>query len=194
MDDAIYVERRDGDEAPVLLLHGLGCNGAVWDPVVEILSARGFGVVVPDFPGHGRSSWTNGYSAGHHAAAVSDLVPKDRAVHVIGHSMGGAVALLLASELFGVKVASALAIGMKVRWTKEDIERFSKEPPMRIFSERQDAARRFLRTTGLDGIRDVDDRSVAAGIAATDGGFRLATDPKTVMVTKAAISRVPSFW
>ncbi|MGC1305417.1 MAG: alpha/beta fold hydrolase, partial [Caulobacteraceae bacterium] len=71
----LYFEA-DGDpgaepnaEPTVLLLHGLGVNGAAWDAVRAALPS-GLHAVVPDFAGHGRSPRETSYSLGRHAADV----------------------------------------------------------------------------------------------------------------------------
>lgn len=49
-----FVEQH-GDGVPVLCLHTAGQSGVQWRYVSAGLAARGFRVVVPDLPGHGRS-------------------------------------------------------------------------------------------------------------------------------------------
>ena len=51
---SLQVERR-GDGPDLVLLHGWGMHGGVWDELVPRLAAR-FRVHVPDLPGHGRST------------------------------------------------------------------------------------------------------------------------------------------
>jgi len=68
-----YVELKGNTADPVLLLHGLGCNGAVWDCLVALLLKHGFGTIVPDFSGHGRSAWSSHYSLEQQAAAIRRL-------------------------------------------------------------------------------------------------------------------------
>jgi pimeloyl-ACP methyl ester carboxylesterase len=174
----------------VLLLHGLGCNGAVWDPLVDLLLKRGFSTIVPDFPGHGRSAWTPPYNLGGQAAAIAAAIPQDRPLHVIGHSMGAAAAMLLASGMFGVTVASVLAIGMKVDWSDTDTGRLGAVRPSRLFPSRREAAQRFLRVTGLVGIIGENHRCVQAGLFEEVGGFRLAADPLAARVVDAPVEPI----
>jgi pimeloyl-ACP methyl ester carboxylesterase len=187
MSRKLYIELQGNAADPVLLLHGLGCNGAVWDQLVPLLLANGFGTIVPDFSGHGRSEWSPGYSLEQHAAAVAAVVPGGRSVKIIGHSMGAAVGLLLATGRFGIHVSSLLAVGMKIDWSQEEIDRMGEIRTMRLFATRQEAAQRFLRVTGLEGLIDEDHRCVQAGLVAEAAGFRLATDPKTVSVVREPV-------
>src|SRR6185312_15424751 len=92
------------DRAPALvLIHGLCTSHRSFEDLVEKLSAR-FHVIVPDLPGFGESEkpsptrYTYGVEA--HAESVADLIAAfgvGRA-SVLGHGMGGAVALTLAAE------------------------------------------------------------------------------------------------
>ncbi len=187
MPQGLYVELQGNQAAPVLLLHGLGCNGAVWDPLIPLLLAHGFGTIVPDFSGHGRSLWSPHYSLEQQAAAVAAILPSERPVRIIGHSMGASVGLLLANGSLGVGVSSLFAVGLKIDWSREEIERMSEVRPVRYFATRPEAAERYLRVTGLAGLIGPDDRCVQAGLVEEPAGCRLATDPKTVSVVRDAV-------
>ncbi|XVV04593.1 alpha/beta fold hydrolase [Actinosynnema sp. CA-248983] len=114
----IHVER--GGSGPLLvLLHGLGATGEVWRGVVDRWPGAW---LVPDLPGHGRSAPLERYSFGSFAAAVASVVPAGP-VAVLGHSLGGVVALTLASGWFGVDVSAVGGVGIKLRWTPGELER-----------------------------------------------------------------------
>ena len=82
----------------VLLIHGLGSSGEDWELQVRALSRR-FRVIIPDLRGSGRSGKPKGpYEIAHFAADLWALLRRlgiDRA-HVVGFSLGGAVALEMA--------------------------------------------------------------------------------------------------
>lgn len=82
---------------PLVLLHGFGGIGAVWRPVVAGLDPR-LPVLAPDLPGHGGSLDTPAGGAGRMAKAVlADLDQRGiTQFHLCGHSLGGAVAALIA--------------------------------------------------------------------------------------------------
>src|SRR6185437_7133696 len=92
------------DRAPALvLIHGLCTSHRSFEDLVEKLSAR-FHVIVPDLPGFGESEKPNptrySYGVEAHAESVADLIAAfgvGRA-SVVGHGMGGAIALTLAAE------------------------------------------------------------------------------------------------
>ncbi|HEX4403856.1 MAG TPA: alpha/beta fold hydrolase, partial [Polyangia bacterium] len=85
---------------PLVLVHGLGAAaGRDFDPVVPTL-ARGRRVVVVDLPGFGRSSRANElYTPERYAAVVAHVIDRfcGGRADVLGHSMGGAVALMHAA-------------------------------------------------------------------------------------------------
>ncbi|GGZ58774.1 alpha/beta fold hydrolase [Streptomyces bluensis] len=84
---------------PVVLLHALGEDATDWEPVVPLL-ARSRRVYALDLRGHGRSDWPGDYSLELMRADVLrflDALGLDR-VDLIGHSMGGIVAYLLAQD------------------------------------------------------------------------------------------------
>jgi len=87
-----------GGEPPALLLHGIGNYGRVWDFVADAVAGR-VRLVAPDARGHGASvTPSDGYAPEDFVAdaiAVMDALALDRPV-VVGHSMGGAHALVLA--------------------------------------------------------------------------------------------------
>ena len=91
--------RLDGPaERPVVLLHGFGATRGYWKPVLHALQPSG-SVVAFDLPGHGESLMHPG-SARTSAMAEALIAEFDRmppgAKHLVGHSMGGAVACLVA--------------------------------------------------------------------------------------------------
>lgn len=92
-----YYVSGDPDGAPLVLLHALGEQAASWDSVLPWFSPL-FRVVAIDLRGHGASDWPGQYSfelmrddvlSVFETLGLSDVV-------LIGHSMGGTVAYLVA--------------------------------------------------------------------------------------------------
>jgi len=94
-----YSTAGEGKEV-VLLLHGIVGCAAQWDQVVPLLAER-YTVVAPDLLGHGESAKPRGdYSLGAYAASVRDLLVAlgHRRASVVGHSLGGGVAMQFSYE------------------------------------------------------------------------------------------------
>src|SRR3954452_15422925 len=95
------VYRTAGTGGPVvLLIDGITGNAKQWDDVVPLLAER-YTVVAPDLLGHGESAKPRGdYSLGAYAASVRDLLVAlgHRRATVVGHSLGGGIAMQFAYE------------------------------------------------------------------------------------------------
>jgi pimeloyl-ACP methyl ester carboxylesterase len=92
--------RMAGDGPVVFLVHGIAGSSEQWEPAMRILAER-FTVVAPDLLGHGRSAKPRGdYSLGAYASGVRDLlVALDyEAATIVGHSLGGGVAMQFAYQ------------------------------------------------------------------------------------------------
>ncbi|WP_338675158.1 alpha/beta fold hydrolase [Streptomyces sp. SCSIO 30461] len=87
------------DAPPLVLVHALGKNFTDWEQVVPAL-ARSRRVYALDLRGHGRSDWPGDYSLELMRADVLQFLDALGLGHVdlIGHSMGGIVAYLLAQD------------------------------------------------------------------------------------------------
>ncbi|MEV5439325.1 alpha/beta fold hydrolase [Streptomyces sp. NPDC052682] len=88
------------DAPPVLLLHARGHDGSDWAQTAPALAAGPRRVYAPDLRGHGRSDWPGDYRYATMADDVHAFLTAlgiDRA-DVVGHSLGGAVACLLAQR------------------------------------------------------------------------------------------------
>jgi pimeloyl-ACP methyl ester carboxylesterase len=95
------VSYRTAGEGPVVLLvHGITGTSEQWDPVIRLLADR-FTVLAPDLLGHGQSAKPRGdYSLGAYAVSLRDLLILlgHRRATIVGHSLGGGVAMQFAYE------------------------------------------------------------------------------------------------
>ena len=175
--------RRNG---PLLMvLHGLGATADALTPLLRAAERRWPGPwAAPDLRGHGRSPYARRYSFGQHAVDVAELIGSDDPVYVLGHSMGGVIALVLASGWFGVPVTSVLALSVKVRWTSGEIDALPSmaAKPARVFPTRELAAERYLRVSGLAAVAGVEGPAVESGLRKVNEGWTLAADPRSVAV------------
>jgi pimeloyl-ACP methyl ester carboxylesterase len=191
MSSDLYVEYSGSGSPVLILLHGLGANGAVWQKFLQHLQGWPGRIVVPDLRGHGRSPHASEYSDRSHAADVAALVERDSEVFVVGHSMGGVVALTLSEGSWSLNVKSVFAFGVKAVWRDEELVKAKEfaEKPVRRFATRAEAVRRFLLASGLEGLVDADATAVKAGVVGDDDGYRLAADPRTVMVAGTSLQK-----
>jgi pimeloyl-ACP methyl ester carboxylesterase len=97
------LEAGSPDAPALVLIHGLFTSHRSFEDLVEPLAAR-FHVIAPDLPGFGESEKPSparyAYGVEAHAEAVADLIAAfgvGRA-SLLGHGLGGAVALTLAAD------------------------------------------------------------------------------------------------
>lgn len=97
----IHYRRTGGGGPALVLLHGLTGNGACWSPLARHLEGA-FDVVMPDARGHGESSTPlHGYRYEDHAGDVLGLIRELglAAPVLLGHSMGGMTAAMVAAQI-----------------------------------------------------------------------------------------------
>jgi pimeloyl-ACP methyl ester carboxylesterase len=89
-----------GEGPPLLLIHGIGDSSRAWEQVIPLL-AREHLVIAPDLLGHGASDKPRAdYSVAAYANGMRDLLAVlgvDK-VTVVGHSLGGGVAMQFAYQ------------------------------------------------------------------------------------------------
>lgn len=175
---------RGGEGARLLvLLHGLGATRKVWTKFIAANRWAGRWIA-PDLRGHGASAHAEDYSLNAHAADVAELVDGAGELVVLGHSMGGVVALALASGSFGIAPVRAFGLGIKVHWNEDELAGMRKmaATPARLFESRDDAVTRYLKVSGLAGLIAPDSAEALSGIAQSGDGWRLAYDPATASI------------
>jgi pimeloyl-ACP methyl ester carboxylesterase len=175
---ALHLARHTpGGDPVLLLLHGLGATGEVWHDLLE----RNWPaeVVAPDLPGHGRSPRLAEYTFDAMAKEVASVVAGRRIV-VLGHSLGGVLALTLAAGTYGVDVVAACGLGIKLRWSAAELTKAAEVAarPERVFATRDEAVDRWLKVSGLSGLVPPDSPRVDAGVVEAEDGWRVAVDPR----------------
>jgi pimeloyl-ACP methyl ester carboxylesterase len=181
VSSGMHVREGGSGEPVLLLLHGLGATGAVWEPFLEQADKNWPGRwLAPDLRGHGRSSGARRYSPGSYAADLAALLAgAGGPVTVVGHSMGGLIGLVLASTWFGSPVACTVALAVRLSWTPEELVELARRGgrSLRVSANRDDAAERYLRLTGMHGSVAPDSAVARDGICQAEGGYRMAADP-----------------
>ena len=93
--------RRVGKGIPVVLIHGFAEDQEIWQRQVEALQDK-VQFILPDIPGSGRSTFIAGEGIGieHYAEGIRRVVEAEQLdkFALIGHSMGGYVALAYAEK------------------------------------------------------------------------------------------------
>jgi N-formylmaleamate deformylase len=174
---SIHYLRTGQTGAALVALHGLMGSGAVWTPFSRALGA-GFDLIMPDARGHGRSSVPpDGYSYDDHADDVCGLIQalELRKPVLIGHSMGGMTAAVVASRL-GSELSGVILV---------DPTFISPERQREVYeSDVFDQHRRFLRTARDDLISEARARNASRTfeLTALVTDARRATDMKALKV------------
>ena len=117
----IHYTRTGRSKPPLILLHGLTANGACWANFARTLEGE-YDIIMPDARGHGKSSAPDyGYRYEDHANDVVGLIKTLRLPTpiLIGHSMGGMTAAVVASSnpklLCGLILADPTFLSLKVQ-------------------------------------------------------------------------------
>lgn len=110
------IKRGPGDGPSILLVHGAGGSRLHWPP--ELRRLAGATVYTLDLPGHGRSSGSACDTIECYTRAIVaflEAVDADRPI-IVGHSMGGAIAQMLALEHSDlVSALGLIATGARLR-------------------------------------------------------------------------------
>lgn len=109
---------RQGTGEPVVLLHGLGCHRRAWDGVVPLLTGQRE-IIAMDLPGFGQSPDLDPGMPRDLETAVAWLGSVFTALdvarpHVVGHSLGGLIALRLGQAGLARSVTALAPAGF---WT-----------------------------------------------------------------------------
>lgn len=151
LQDAALSYRRVGSGDDLVLIHGLAANHAFWHLDVLLPLAREWHATVFDLRGHGHSTMPkSGYTSADLAEDLRQLLDHlqiERA-HLVGHSLGGVVALHFAT-LWPERVRSLTVADSRVR-ALQPSQRPADWPNWRV------AKQRFAEV-GLDVPDDVSD-------------------------------------
>lgn len=160
------------DGEPLLLIHGLGAQLIAWYPgFCERLTDQGFRLIRFDSRDIGLSSKMDGspvYGLEHMASDVVGLLDwlKLPSAHVVGQSMGGMVAQLLAiSQPERVRSLCTIYSAPSPDYLiedDEDVRAVLDQPPA---TDRESAIRQWIRSEQLSGLEGLDEAWVE-GLAA----------------------------
>ncbi len=136
--------RVSGSGKPVILIHGFGETGSVWDRQVAALQSS-FRLIVPDLPGSGLSEEIPDMSMEGLAESIHSIIHEENihACPVIGHSMGGYVTLALAD--YYPNHVSALGLFHSTAFADSEEKKAIRRKGIDFI--RQHGSFEFLRTT-----------------------------------------------
>lgn len=129
--EGFYVGRRPVPERqpPVVLIHGAGGSHQLW--LYQVRDLPGTCTYAPDLPGHGRSQGPGRDSIaayGDWLVAFLDAIGVEKAV-LVGHSMGGGIALDVALRYPGrVAGLGLVATGARMRVAPALLEQLQEDP------------------------------------------------------------------
>ena len=132
-----------GNGKPVILLHGFGEDGRIWDFQLKYLENK-CRLIIPDIPGSGRSPGLSKGSMEIYAEVVNALLEHEKLdkVTLIGHSMGGYITLAFVEKYpekvgaFGLFHSSALPDDEEKRNTrKKGIEFIREHGPAKFLEQ-----------------------------------------------------------
>lgn len=115
-----HVSRGESDTA-VFLLHGVGGGKALWETQLDPLAAAGYCAVAWDMPGYGDSATVAPFTFESLARALERLIDHFAPARtiILGHSMGGMVALE-AFAWFPEKIAGLILSGSSPAFGRAD--------------------------------------------------------------------------
>jgi 3-oxoadipate enol-lactonase len=128
-----YREIGEGTADPLLLLHAFPLNGKMFEPQIEALSADRR-VILPDFPGFGRSPRTPAQpDVGYYAGCVRGLLDRLDIPRVVvgGVSMGGYVAFECVRS-FPERISGLVLANTRPDPDSEEIRSARKEMALRV--------------------------------------------------------------
>ena len=154
-----YQEWGDAGSPPVVMLHGFGVSGHMFDEFAQRAQGR-YRLIALDQRGHGDSEWSE---AGDYTrdAFVNDVeafraaIGLDRFV-LIGHSMGGLNAVSYTVR-FPEHVSALVLVDVGPESSKEGVDnivRFTRGPDELEFEQFVEMAHRFNQRRTMENIRD----------------------------------------
>jgi pimeloyl-ACP methyl ester carboxylesterase len=121
LDDKKIVYNKEGDGETVVLLHGFGENSNVWKNQQPALAS--YQLIIPDLPGTGPSEMISDMSMEGLAEVVKRILEVENINKciLIGHSMGGYIALAFAEKYPGMLTGLGLFHSTALADTEEKI-------------------------------------------------------------------------
>ena len=142
--------RVTGSGYPVLLVHGFGEDGEIWNNQVEFLKER-FQLIVPDLPGSGHSEMIDDMSMDGMAEVIKCIIdaeifenpPLGGGGAFIGHSMGGYITLAFVEKY--PEYLTGFGLFHSTAYADSDEKKAARRKGIEVIREK--GAFEFLKTT-----------------------------------------------
>lgn len=103
IDFEISIRFRNNNDNLIVCIHGLGCSMDNFDSIWDFSLLHHYSILSFDLPGFGDSSKPEAFSydLNDHAEICAALLSKykEYKIHLLGHSMGGAIGLILSDKM-----------------------------------------------------------------------------------------------
>jgi pimeloyl-ACP methyl ester carboxylesterase len=145
----LSIRYRQKNEESLLFIHGLGCSKDSFKDVWEFSEFNDYTILSFDLVGFGASSKPRSfsYTLEEHAEICKLVVEKlnIKQIHVVGHSMGGAIGLLLVEKIPSMILSfinlEGNLIGEDCTFSRATVSHALEEFEERIFAELQSTVR-----------------------------------------------------
>lgn len=154
---SVYMQTIGNPENPaVVLVHGLGDEAStIWESTIELLKNDYF-VVTFDLPGFGQSSKANElYSPLNYAKFIHYVAQTyvKKSFHLVGHSMGGAIALKY-TRMYPSDVASLVLVDAAGILHRSEYNNFLVQSGVNAFFDEQNGLIQGLQTQKVNSFID----------------------------------------
>jgi len=155
---------------PLVLLHGFGADRSSWRQILPLLPTS-IETITLDLPGHGTQAATTATHFAELVFSISDQLEQSgqKQVHLVGHSLGGAVALalsslgrisihsltLLAPAGFGTNIHTGFVKGLVEAQSPEELEVWLRQMVGDAYSLPQNYAQAVFRQMDKIGNRAI---------------------------------------
>lgn len=185
---------------PILCLHGVLNQGAIWDAVAPALVQQGYRIIAPDLRGHGKSAHVGpegNYQLLDHLGDMDALMQQLglASCHVVGHSMGAVIAASLASarprRTQSLTLVEPVVPGEDTEPTVEQLAthlNYLASPPTHpVYAKLSEAVDRFQKSLPML-LPTWAEKLAARILEQVDGGVRWRWDPRLQVRTRFGLS------
>ena len=189
-----------GQDGPaILLLHGFGADRLSWLVNEQALAAAGR-VYSLDLPGHGETPLTGRSSLGDLARAVEEAIEASVGpVHIVAHSLGGAVAIALAAarprlvQSLGLIASAGLGQGVDDSFLSDYPKSASVEEMEALLRRLVTRPRLVSRQTAARALEQLEGPGVRQGLVAIADELRridLVIEASLQTVARSSVPRI----